>query len=398
MAPHAPESTAHAPWSSGLYVEYEHNSATDLVQFDQFLSDKGVRPYHKELVIWAPDYDDPQFTSYISAELFGINNDHLLDSKGLTSEEKRRYRAERLTMYPIKYVALAWSILNATLLWSLIAYKIYNDGALAFYHFFTNWMLTVNALFFTGDIISYLDPTGRLQRFWLLAYLWPYFGNVSAVFVLVFPLLGLNPNIMIETASQVGWSTTFIGERIVHVLPFFDALMWFVLRCEDIVDVLSTFKWDTTRNKCYFLLYLLVTVLCCNLIILCYCVSYDYEKIYGVQVSGVVAFFGIQIIYCIFVLFPIVVLSPVGRYLRKAAYRRDYHPIEITLSTIRGANTPKKDKHKDDQDMDDEEDDGPYIELIIPQGTILGFSKSLKESSKTIPERFLDTMHALCWA
>lgn len=254
-----------------------------------------------------------------------------------TPEQIVRYGIEPMRMDSIaKWCALGLEVLWVLILWGVWVAKMVGDGPGPYSHYFTNWMWTINTIYFTVDLLGYADWTGTVHFYWLYTAWWPFFGNVSAVFWLVIILLGLDPKIVIEAAEQYGWGATLVGERLVHVIPYFVAIVYGFLRYEDITDVLARFWLRTVRDRCIFAAYVLLMVLLSNMIILGYCANFDFQRVYGVHIPFWQAVILIEIIYVAFVVVPILLLSPFGARFRKNAFRRGAHTrVAMRLMGVR---------------------------------------------------------------
>lgn len=249
------------------------------------------------------------------------------------------YGIERLRMYPWKWVDFVVSVVWVFLLWLVFGSKVPTDGPWLYFHYFTNWMWTSNTIYYTVDLVTYLDYSGTLQFYWLYVAWWPFFGNVCQVFWLVIPLLWMNPRIVVETAEEIGWSATLVGERLVHVLPLVRA--WFYLWCHsrDIIDVLRHYWWERSRDRWFFALYVLLMWLGGNLLIAAYCLSYDFHRVYGLDLNIGVAFLMIQVNFALFLVAPILLMSPAGAVMRLYGFRHaDDAPVE--LREVQDARTP----------------------------------------------------------
>ena len=249
------------------------------------------------------------------------------------------YGIERLRMYPWKWVDFIVNVVWVFVLWLIFWSKVPTDGPWLYFHYFTNWMWTSNTIYYTVDLITYLDYSGTLQFYWLYVAWWPFFGNVCQVFWLVIPLLWMNPRIVVETADEIGWSATLVGERLVHVLPLVRA--WFYLWCRsrDIIDVLRHYWWERLRDRWFFALYVVLMWLGGNLIIAAYCLSYDFHRVYGLDLNLGVAFLMIQVNFALFLVAPILLMSPAGAVMRLYGFRHaDDAPLE--LREMQDARTP----------------------------------------------------------
>jgi hypothetical protein len=254
-------------------------------------------------------------------------------------KDAAHYGIERMQMYPWKWVDFVVNVLWVFVLWMIFGAKIPTDGAWLYFHYFTNWMWTINTVFYTVDLITYLDYTGTLQFYWLYVAWWPFFGNVCQVFWLVIPLLWLNPRIVVETADQIGWSATLVGERLVHVLPLVRA--WFYLWCRsrDIIDVLRHYWWCNDRDRRFFAGYILIMWLSGNSLIAAYCLNYDFHRVYGLDLNIGVAFLMIQVIFALFLVLPILLMSPAGAVMRLYGFRHA-GDVPLELKEVQLARTP----------------------------------------------------------
>lgn len=249
------------------------------------------------------------------------------------------YGIERLRMYPWKWVDFVVNVVWVFLLWLVFGSKVPTDGPWLYFHYFTNWMWTSNTIYYTVDLLTYLDYTGTAQFYWLYVAWWPFFGNVCQVFWLVMPLLWMNPRIVVETAEEIGWSATLVGERLVHVLPLVRAWLYLWCRSRDIIDVLRHYWWERPRDRRFFAGYVLFMWLAGNLLIAAYCLSYDFHRVYGLDLNIWVAFLMIQVNFALFLVGPIILMSPAGAVMRLYGFKHtDEAPVE--LREVEEARTP----------------------------------------------------------
>lgn len=249
-----------------------------------------------------------------------------------SASDVAHYGREYLTMYPLKWFELGINVVWVSLLWTVLIGKNIGDGPWLYYHYFTNWMWTLNTIFYTVDLIGYADWTGTLQFYWICIAWWPFFGNVCEVFALVIPLLYINPAILLDTAEEIGWPTALLGERIVHVIPFFRAMLWLLLRQQDVIDVLSHFWWRTTRDKKFFVCYVILVVLLANAMIAAYVLNFNFHRVYGIELSWWWVLVMVEAIYALTIVLPIIFLSPIGSVIRHNAYRRAPLPLLLTAT------------------------------------------------------------------
>lgn len=226
---------------------------------------------------------------------------------------------EYLTLYPAKIVAFCMSLGLALLLWIALFVRVGLDGVPTYIQYFTNWMFTFNVIFYTGDVISYLDWTGNLQHYWIAFIWWPFFANVAQVFWLVFILLIQNPDLLMQSAEEYGLGLTLGVERFIHVIPFVFCLLWGILRLRDIVHVMSRFPWVDGYKGLYFV-YLVYNFFIANSFLFCYWANYDFYEIYGVSIYPAAGILLIEIIYLVHNTVAILIFSPICRHVRDAAY------------------------------------------------------------------------------
>jgi len=80
---------------------------------------------------------------------------------------------------------LAW----ASILVGGFFYKITEDSLANVAQHLTNWAWNLNALFYTLDVLSHLDPTGRMAIVNVSGFFWMIHGLSWAVFWLMFVVL-----------------------------------------------------------------------------------------------------------------------------------------------------------------------------------------------------------------
>lgn len=349
-------------WQSMVYLEHVRTSElTDVDRSDTTVSGDGVVSNAPSSLTYRrhmqPTKDttliqlvDPMQNHSMDQEdkktpltLLNLPQDAEIRKKNLEFQRRAEYAAhygiERMRMYPWKWVEFIVNVLWVFILWLIFSTKVPTDGPWLYFHYFTNWMWTTNVIYYTVDLITYLDYSGTLQFYWLYCAWWPFFGNVCQVFWLVMPLLWMNPRIVVETAEEIGWSATLVGERLVHVLPLVRA--WFYLWCRsrDIIDVLRHYWWENRRDRWYFSIYMLLMWLGGNLLIAAYCLNYDFHRVYGLDLNVGVAFVMIQVVFLLFLVLPILLMSPAGAVMRLYGFRHT-EEMPLELHELELARTP----------------------------------------------------------
>lgn len=124
------------------------------------------------------------------------------------------------------FLVMGWTFV----LWAAALVKIADSSFTEYIQFFTNWSWTIQLLFFTADLLCYMDTSGRCHRILTGHPFWLVYSITWTVFWLVFLLLANNPDIFNDVAEEgdLSMSTVLLGDRLVHVLPpiAMSAFMW----------------------------------------------------------------------------------------------------------------------------------------------------------------------------
>lgn len=235
---------------------------------------------------------------------------------------EKSVRVVRTVKYPLtrgKIWSLGLFMALAIFLWVTIGGKLANDGAYTYSRYFTNWMWTFNAVFYSLYVVSFLDFSLSVYDFIITYLCWPFVANVAQVFILVAVLKVSGTRLYEEAADEVGWGLTLFWDQLVHMFPLVWALIWLMFSWTDIRTALDTFKWVPGQRR-YFILYLVYNYGTANLFLFCYWAVNDFHEVYGVDVNIWLVLLLISVIYLAFVPLPIVLLSPFSQYRHDTAY------------------------------------------------------------------------------
>lgn len=196
------------------------------------------------------------------------------------SDDVARYMRISLFLRVLGFIiSLIWAVIT----WFLLLWKTNSDGSPNVAQFFTNWIWTVNLIFYTLDIISYLDSDGSIF-FNIISMIFPILhGTNWVVFLVVFLILDENPNLILQEGANHPLGLVFIGDRFYHVLPLVVMLLYMVFRRYMIGQVVHF--WLAQLPKSYNIFWMVWVLLSPFLLILVYFGLYNAIQIYSLTVS-----------------------------------------------------------------------------------------------------------------
>lgn len=214
-------------------------------------------------------------------------------------------------------------IIWATICWIGVAAKLFNDDPGQYVEHYTNWGWTMNALYYSFDLIFILLPTRTWEFRLLFIFFWQLTFNVWMIFVLVFPMLLSNPGTITDNFKENGGDfdpgVVFVGDRIFHVVP---VVVWFLYYYWRQIDYIAIYNlmylkpWiDRLKHpydwRNYGLLWYLVALTFFNTTFFwVYYNAFDFEMIYQVATPiwiGFLILIGIDLL----IIISIVWLSPI---------------------------------------------------------------------------------------
>lgn len=137
-------------------------------------------------------------------------------------------------------LVLLWTVL----LWGVIISKSISDNISGVISYFTNISIIIQAVYYTADLLTYFaDPTRRTLEFYLLyIFFFPMLAQTFAVFVMVMMVFLDNATIITENLESAGGAysdgVVLVVERLYHVIPLIVAMVYGILRLNDISDFL----------------------------------------------------------------------------------------------------------------------------------------------------------------
>ena len=200
-------------------------------------------------------------------------------------------------------IELFWLVI----LWAGVVVTLYLDGFDQYSHYFTNWMWTINAAFFTLDVLSFLDATGKVQFVWVASAFWPVYANVSQVFWLVFIMICDNDDVIGIPINDYGVCPVLLADRIKHILPFVVNNFYIILRHRDITKVLQTVGFYGWK---FLVVYIILQVIFAHFVLFGYWSNFDFYSVYGLSINVWIGLAIVEVIYLLFLVVPIILLSP----------------------------------------------------------------------------------------
>jgi len=231
------------------------------------------------------------------------------------------------------FVTLVWVVF----LWVMLLDKYFSDGASKVLEYFTNVSLSIQAVYYTLDLVSYFgDPEKRALEMWLLYSFWaPVFAQAFDVFVMVIFVYLDNATIFTENLESAGGpyddGLVVFVERAAHVFPLFFGMVYYVLRLHDISDflimhygVIYTVPVDPelpTQDQClhartsfairrrHMVCYILYQYVEAAVPFCIYALVQNVRTVYGIEVftnwMAVLAVAGLNLVCVVFVLYSI---------------------------------------------------------------------------------------------
>lgn len=208
------------------------------------------------------------------------------------------------------YILIPFQTLYVIVLWSLMVVKIVSWSFRAYDMFFTNWSWTIQALFYTVDLLCFLDRSRYTHYLLLLVWWWPTLITVVAVFLLVQLVILDNPILFTAAAKQYGDGDMILGHELVHIIPVFMIMGWGLARGTELSASIAMLQDTRGSYGMRLPLYIAINYLYPILVIFSYVTVNNYQKVYHVGVNPAVAVFSVLLLYtilyafCLWVVFP----------------------------------------------------------------------------------------------
>ena len=180
-------------------------------------------------------------------------------------------------------LVLAWTgVLLASLIWRGV-----NESLSDQVSHLTNWSWNIATIFYTLDLLSHLDPTGKLALVNVLAFFWMTFGLQFVVFWLMFIALKENPNLILDASTMQGGDlplgTVLDGDRLLHVVPVIVNILYLVLARVLVLDAVNTLCGPRAPLAIQVVYWLYAPFLSAIAPILLYLCAFDPQEIYGLS-------------------------------------------------------------------------------------------------------------------
>ncbi len=225
----------------------------------------------------------------------------------------------KLPWYPAKVITALLVFLWGLTLWVGAIVNIQYEGFGVYHQYFTNWMWTVNLLFYTASLIGLLEWTGTIQYYVVLFVWWPVFANISQVFWLVIVILYYNPDMITDAGDEYGYGVVLLVDKIKHVIPFLVALAWLHLQWPDIVFLLSEIYNDKHGVRS-IVLYIIANLFLGHAIIIGYCLNFDFRVVYNVDINIPIGILLVEFVFLTHLILPILFYSPVFHSFRTGMF------------------------------------------------------------------------------
>lgn len=279
------------------------------------------------------------------------NKPHLYDERQTTAHDSSGHAyIVREQQYLLEIIPLdgrlppyfgKWFFFGAEVLWTLFLWAgaiatIYVDGFDVYAHYFTNWMWTINLIYYTVDLLTFVDMSGRVQFKWIAIMWWPLWGNVSQVFFLVFIMFCDNPDIIGQPAKEYGLCPVLLVDRFKHVLPFVFGWMYMIFRHKDFRIILINIAGFGWRWLTALVLFNFASA---HLILFGYWSNFDFYRVYGLSLSLWIGVLLVELIYILSIVIVVLWFSPALNSFRALLDKTD-HRYLITDPVARNY-TPK---------------------------------------------------------
>lgn len=190
---------------------------------------------------------------------------------------------------------LYWVRLLMVVVWFgiLAAAAIYKLATSPLYDYvchLTNWAWTAQLVFYSLDLLSYVDRTGKFsfaivsQLFWLMN------GLDWMVFTLMFAVLDNNPMLFVQIAEQgdIPLGIVMNGDRLFHIVPSLINFAYLLLNRKVISRCVEIFvgKQAPLASKIYYSVY--ATFFSPMLPPLIYLCMFNPQLVYGITTSNII--------------------------------------------------------------------------------------------------------------
>ncbi|MBS1586657.1 MAG: hypothetical protein JSS82_14070 [Bacteroidetes bacterium] len=191
-------------------------------------------------------------------------------------------------------------------------YGMIVDGWETYMSYFTNWMWSFGAVFYTIYVLGFLNPSGYIHHLLILGVFWPYFANVMAVLFLA-PIMLLEDSSMItDAAKDYSMGVVHLVEWGKHSLPAVVLFIWIVCVKENITSEMNKLRYDTDEDMDLFWFYVLLNFIACNALAVGYSINNDFHHVYHMKLNTWVAIIVVEFIYVAFLVVPIILSSPIS--------------------------------------------------------------------------------------
>ncbi len=172
--------------------------------------------------------------------------------------------------------------------------KVFGWGLREYDQYFTNWSWTLQSIFYTVDLLCYLDGTRYAHFLLLLVGWWTTYMTVVAVFILVHVVIVVDATLFEIMDKQFGLSNTIIGHIYIHILPLVMLLIWLAVRSPEITESMAMVK-----RQGRLALYIGLNFFYPLVFVAVYMIINNYKKVYHVKLQPGVAVPLLLILYIV---------------------------------------------------------------------------------------------------
>lgn len=176
--------------------------------------------------------------------------------------------------------------------------KVASNSFDGYIMYFTNWTWTLNILFAMVDVLGFFDPSGEIHSFIAMFGCWIVFANNLQVFFLVIIVICNDPWILSSELENYSLNVIWIAERVFHVYPTLENILWLFLRQSDWSRALCHFDL-TPKGVKSFVFYVIGMYIAAAVPIIAYALSYDPCEVYHMCLPWYIQGFAVAMFFCI---------------------------------------------------------------------------------------------------
>ena len=210
------------------------------------------------------------------------------------TEEVIQYLRTTKGRYLLAILLFLWILI----LWAAAIDKVVVWGLDDYIQYFTNWSWTLQLIYYTLDLLFYADGTRCAHYYLLMILWWPLFLTVTAVFILVMVVIGVDAKLFETAVKQYSVSAMLLGDRVVHVIPFVIVIIYAATCAAEIGEVMGA-MCDNGKYGIRFIRYVVINYATPIAYVFLYMVTNNYQKVYHVSTNIAVACVAVAILYAV---------------------------------------------------------------------------------------------------